>query len=325
MNQDKKIFFYLLMNTLTFLCIAIIFYGWNMYKNSAIYKTNQIIKEPIQVGVIPLQQNLLFIHDPYLGFVTNHGKYKIILSKKSTDQKLITTVNINKKGYRFPYDDIKNYNDHLWFFGCSYTWGWGLNDNEIFTDVMQQKIKSYKIHNYSIPAYGNIHYLLQLKQLLKTEAKPKAAVFMYNFFHPQRNVAAPSRLRNINTLGKDLYHPAGYLENEELKIKTIPISDNQGKDPSRKYMLEVTKKIFIELLNICKANDIIPIVCLQDTEPDDSMAAFLINKGFTVFDLNIDLSKPGMRNYPLDAHPSFRAHKKYADKLIKNLQNTNII
>lgn len=281
--------------------------------------------DPTIVDVIPLQNNNLFIADTKLGFTTSPGKYKIILTKKSQQKKLISLVSLNEKGYRFPYKNINDYDKHIWLFGCSYSWGWGLNDDEIFTNKTQKNIKTHKIHNYSLPAYGNIHYLIQLKTMLKEEHTPTMAIFMYNYFHPFRNIAAPSRLRNIETLGKDLNHPAGYISNgNKLKIKMIPIKFTEEKDPTVEYAKLITQQIFSEIKTICEQNNITAVIGLQDIAPDDSMISFFKSNNFKLFNMNLDLNKPKMRNYPFDAHPSAKAHSKYAAMLTKHLKQNEI-
>src|SRR5262249_10125369 len=68
-------------------------------------------------------------------------------------------------------------------FGCSFTYGWLVNDAETYPYLLQAALPEYRIVNFAVPGYGNVQSLLQFKRALATHAnKPALALFTYGFF-----------------------------------------------------------------------------------------------------------------------------------------------
>lgn len=120
------------------------------------------------------------IEDPYLGFNIQPGQYHVNVNGIKYDAfhnadslraSLPQTISTNKIGV----------------FGCSYTYGWGVDDSSTFCSQLQS-ITDSQILNFGKPAYGNIQGYLQLKKLTEKNVHLKKAVFIFCDFHLERNV-----------------------------------------------------------------------------------------------------------------------------------------
>lgn len=86
----------------------------------------------------------------------------------------------------------------IWVFGCSFTHGWSLNDEETYPWVLQQRLPDYQVVNFGVSGYGTLHSLMQFREALRTRDKPKAAVVAYGFLHDRRNTFL--RARRLDSL-----------------------------------------------------------------------------------------------------------------------------
>ena len=76
------------------------------------------------------------------------------------------------------------------FVGCSFTYGWGLNDEETFAWKVQAALPYWNVHNFGVDGYGTCQAYMLLKRVFQSEHFHKPVV-IYGFIdeHEQRNVA----------------------------------------------------------------------------------------------------------------------------------------
>jgi lysophospholipase L1-like esterase len=77
--------------------------------------------------------------------------------------------------------------------GDSFTWGWGVENGEVFTDVMQNELGSLAdIRNCGVNAYGTLQELLLLQRCLTNGLRPRFVIvmFCFNDFYDNINPAA---------------------------------------------------------------------------------------------------------------------------------------
>lgn len=325
--MDKKIKqFYCVMAVLTvFICGVVVwgmFYFYNTY-----FKTYQMASN---ITVIP--NKVFFKDDLTVGFKCNPGQYLIKIGTK--ENFLPFDVTINEDGWRATgnYDKpVKG--KEIWMFGCSYTFGWSISDNETYPWLLQEKLQdSYNVYNYAGNGYGNVHGLNQLKFLLKEGKRDELtgviAVFNYNRFHLKRNVAAYSHLASFSNIkGLVIHYPKAYLdEKEQLHISVNPFFLKPAPDPDDSYMEKVTRLIFDDIYNICMENDIVPVVVYQQEEANDTVIEYCRNKGFYIIDITVDnIGNSKYNNKPYDIHPNASAHAIYFDKIYAGLLGNKLI
>lgn len=227
---------------------------------------------------------------------------------------------IDEEGYRTTSSDPRLYRNkpQLWMFGCSYTWGWPLNDRDSFPWIIQSRFSGLQVKNFAVSGYGNAHQLIQFRQMLLKKNKPLIAVFSYNHFHLPRNVAAPSRMLEFQSLDKAnmMHHPQAYLDSDgALQIRSIPIVPVDAPEPTESAMILVTQRIFTEIYRLAKENNVKPVLAFQTGDAGDPIVVYAKKIGFIIADISVDNSQARFNLLPYDPHPNAKAHQLYADKL----------
>ena len=97
----------------------------------------------------------------------------------------------------------------LVFFGCSYTFGLGLNDDQVMANIVQKKVgDKYKVYNFSRNAYGAQHMLALIDHNVVNSIikfQPKYFIYQLIFDHIRRavnwgwNAQDPKYIINKNT------------------------------------------------------------------------------------------------------------------------------
>lgn len=72
-----------------------------------------------------------------------------------------------------------NSRDKLLILGDSFTFGWLINDQYIFSEILQRHLKNYKIINPSVPGWGIADYTRYLETYCK-DISPKNVIIMFN-------------------------------------------------------------------------------------------------------------------------------------------------
>ncbi len=237
-----------------------------------------------------------------------------------------------------PLADDSLYRDKakLWLMGCSFMHGAALNDEETLAWLLQENYKDHEVINFGVNGYGTIHFLLQIREALKTRQKPALIIIGYASFHDQRNVFTFDRRKALyQNVGLEvLEQPYARFDNSgRLKIFRSDIKEfnewplirysafmNALQDKyiylKDKHIDErlVTLEILREIHRICQQEEI-PLLIANVYEPDD-IDRFCRDNGIPFTDITVDLSLPEHNCLPYDSHPSALANKKFATKLI---------
>lgn len=104
-------------------------------------------------------------------------------SARFQKQEFDAQVSANQEGFRALESPVKpNSNAKKSFFlGDSFTWGWGVSNGQVFTDVLQTDLGAdYRLKNYGVNAYGNVQEFLLLERILKAGNVPDSVYVMLN-------------------------------------------------------------------------------------------------------------------------------------------------
>ncbi|HKY07184.1 MAG TPA: hypothetical protein VJQ55_03040, partial [Candidatus Binatia bacterium] len=75
------------------------------------------------------------------------------------------------------------------FLGCSFTHGWGLNDQETFAWKVQAALPNWKVHNFGVNGYGTCQSYMLLNRLFERERwHNPVVIYGYIGEHEDRNV-----------------------------------------------------------------------------------------------------------------------------------------
>ncbi|GAK50578.1 hypothetical protein U14_01811 [Candidatus Moduliflexus flocculans] len=282
--------------------------------------------------------NKLYTTDEHVGFRLLPGKFTVTLPDGYSFHMthLPDTLRITHplETYHFP-----SQKKEIWIFGCSFTYGWALNDEETYPWLLQERFENYEIVNFGVMGYGILQSYLQLQEALKSrDSKPQIVIINYASFHDERNILPRSRqkiLKITNYLGPIIHPPyADIDQNGRLSYTTTPIEYHPL--PLMKYsaflnLLDdgynrienmcydqrgISKAILQEFFNLAKQNQIEMIVAgIYADSKTKEMLTDCQRIGMKSVDISVDLKMPHYIMLPHDNHPSPLANQEYAKKL----------
>jgi hypothetical protein len=294
---------------------------------------------PWQLSDVAIKVNpggKLYNRHPTLGYVHIPGKFTVTLPDGYSFQMthLPNTLRITHPLSTYKEPGQKG---EIWIFGCSFTHGWSLNDQETFPWLLQERFPEYEVVNFGVGGYGTMHSLIQLREALKQGRVPKFVVLAYAGFHIERNVFLRTEKKSVapyNKLGPVL-HPyaridahgklsyglAGieYYEFPLMRYSALVHSFEEifnRFEANYYHIREVTEALILEMSSTAKNNKI-PFVLagITQSQGTSKMLEFAQHNGVQVLDIAVNLNVPENTNLPHDCHPSADANRKYADKL----------
>ena len=85
----------------------------------------------------------------------------------------------------------------LWIFGCSFSYGWGVDDEDVYAWQLQEALPRWDVTNFSVNGYGTLQSLLQLEKALAERPAPAVVVLAYAGFHDARNTFLRERRKRV--------------------------------------------------------------------------------------------------------------------------------
>lgn len=270
--------------------------------------------------------------NPTLGYTHIPGKFEVILR---SGYSFNVTHLPNTLRVTSPMNNTieKKSKEDIWIFGCSFTHGWSLNDNETYPWLLQERFPEYNVVNFGVSGYGTIHSLIQFKEALKTKT-PKVVVLAYANLHGIRNTFSRARRKNVSRWNKlgPLIQPYARLNFDgelqyyfaEIEYTEFPlmrrlalahfIEKSYNKYEITKHNTKIVSKALIEeMADLAKHHEVKFIVANINRRP--VKLKFLDNTDIAIVDVFVDGTLPENTNRPHDGHPSAIANKKYADQL----------
>lgn len=292
-----------------------------------------LIPAPLFISLTP--PGNYFTRHPTRGYGYVPGDFKVTESGPHSFH--VTHLNNGLRETHSVNGTVPDNKKQLWIFGCSFTHGWGLNDEETYPWLLQQEFTDYEVVNFGVDGYGTVQSLIQFQESLKAGNKPAIVVVAYAALHDQRNgltrVWKKSLLTN-SRLGPMNYPYAMLGPNRKLVFLNDPM-EYPGLGLMRHSALanylddqmnvliegsyhshEVSRAVLDEFWNLCKSNGIEFVLAgiINDPLTAEMLESFAA-KGAMTINISVDLSIKENTNLPYDAHPSASANKQYAEKL----------
>lgn len=281
-----------------------------------------------------------------LGIKNNVGEFQITLKKDFSFKVTHDSSNLRVTSSETSVETLPK--PEIWIMGCSFTYGWSINDYETFPWLLQSAIPNYKIVNGGTNAYGTLHFYLQLKEALKKKNKPEIVILNHADFHVFRNTLDPTWKRilsewnflgTINLPGRKLdtkgspsifysklnnYTLAKYsafINHYQKQIETYLESKN--KENGDGDGIEITNLILTKIVDLCNEHQIKFILTniSGDIRPLYNYGRY---KNVRVLDLRVDLRREEYNNMPYDNHPSTKANVIYAQRIHSYLKKVLI-
>jgi hypothetical protein len=302
-------------------------------------------------GVKPWQQDniaiqvtpggRLFTKHPSLGYTHIPGKFTVTLNDGYSFivNHLPNTLRVTHALNTYVEEENKR---EIWIFGCSFTHGWALNDQETYPWLLQERFPKYEVVNFGVSGYGTMHSLIQFREALRLGKVPQTVVLTYASFHDERNVFSRNRRKEVapwNKLGP-LNQPYALLNQNgtlnyylaDVEYREFPLMTYSAlmhfieiiynKFENWRYRSQqVSKELILEFARTAKKNKINFVVAgIWSDSQKSNLLSFIKEEGIMVVDISVDLNNKENTNLPHDEHPNALANKKYADKLEETLR-----
>ena len=210
------------------------------------------------------------------------------------------------------------------FYGCSFTFGCSLRDEETFASILQSMLPDVQVLNRGVGGYGTTQSYLQFRSDVR-EGKIDGAVFCLISDHRYRNYAHPNWMRRHlsmrwHQIGVEHMPRARIDRSGKVWIEFIPIwqpgllhENFQFVFPDEFTLDYLAAALLQEIREMAAAHDIPTAIAILDSV-DESFAAILRKQ----FPDVLDASTPYDANHtflPHDIHPNTRANEIFAQKL----------
>jgi hypothetical protein len=227
------------------------------------------------------------------------------------------------------------------FLGCSFTFGWGVSDDETFAWGFQARRPDLDVRNRGTGAYGTWQALLLLDRVLAAGERPAHVVYGFIPEHGPRNVGSPSWLKalamfssqndvavpycDLDRNGALVCHPPERYPVWPLRESSAAITLLQdswyevGARGRAASAEEVTRRLVAEMDARCRSAGIrFSLLLLRVGVPKrDAIVPFALAHGIDVIDCDRPML-PG-DNVPGDVHPNGRVHQAWAECLASSL------
>ncbi|MCA8979295.1 MAG: SGNH/GDSL hydrolase family protein [Planctomycetes bacterium] len=279
----------------------------------------------------------LFQPHPRLGYTHIPGDYRITLADGYQFEVSHDDAGLRRtcpKGE----ESLHGEAGEIWILGCSFTYGWSINDAETFPWRLQEWLPKYRVMNYGTNGYGTVHGLIELEDAIAAGNAPDVAVIAYGSFHDDRNTFVRHRRKGVNAWKKfgPLIQPYGSLDsNGELVVEMAGTEYAEWplqRQSALVHRLErayndwesehanshaVSKAIVKRMHELAQANGIeLVLVGMARTPETEDMVEYAKSLGMEAADVSLGLRKnKHLRNLPHDGHPNAEANELFAKKI----------
>jgi len=295
---------------------------------------------PEQADISVASGEQFFQKDSILGYKHRPGNFELQLQNgtycfQATHDQYSLRNTSDQRGA-----EIKR--NEIWLFGCSFTYGWSLSDEETFAWKLQSMIPEYRVVNWGVNGYGTIHFYLQLNQALTESNKPSMIVVNHADFHHERDINTYNYHRSISMWNEfaQIKRPYVYDHSEDaLDIRYVG-NNYQPWEVATKYILgkygqfiyeriwdglhhkeslRTTACILDHIQKLCTQHGITLVVANVGVKKK-FIQSYVQERKLPYVDLAVDYRQKKWTNLPYDKHPNARAHDWYAGRLATFLE-----
>lgn len=274
--------------------------------------------------------------DTLLGIGLVPGDFSITLNHLLT-----FNAKHESSGRRFISD--RSSEDSIALFGCSFTYGYGVNDDQTFAFLIEKELNEYKVVNHAVPGYGTSQAVIQLRKLLNSGSRPKIAVLVFSSFHPERNTMAlsyrkalqigfvRSNQENSNALRRAKF-PYRTVDMRDLWVEWSDMYANWPgreysalvnslqssfeKDISEEHQLRVTETLLLEFVEQCEKHNVHPVIVNLDDRKFTEHYPECTNLETDLIHVKFNFNDAKLTNKPIDNHPNPKGHQFIAERIL---------
>ena len=205
----------LVLTVILIMCLEGLFYGLNHHqKENMAREENSWIRlpSPAEEGGSSARPSRRVrgqaIPDPFLGYTL--PKNALIADKVELGGQLLYQGTYTTDAYHrrvTPIDHPEQRHNFFLFFGCSMTFGLGVNDDETMPFYVAQYASRFRPYNYGVAGYGPHHMLAQLQRgNLTKEINEKHGIAVYTFIdHHIKRVLGAMREYTLSGVQVPIY------------------------------------------------------------------------------------------------------------------------
>lgn len=284
-----------------------------------------------------------YVADADLGIRLNPGTFQLTLNKKVKFK-----ATHQKNGQRLVPGSDTDAQRNVVFLGCSYTYGYGVNDDASFAAITQAKHPEWNVENTAVVGYGTAQHLLQLRAKLKSES-PKCVVLCLSSVHFIRTVLSQHYRSNLRIGYRrsssdidnrmegarfpyfdDYSGKAKYSDWEDLyseipgrywsaSINFVQNIRDRGREPKCNFV-DITAHIIREMQQLCDQKGIpFGVVCLDTNHKTAALQEKLKNVAWKNAGFSFKSKK--YTHLPYDSHPNAAGHQKIAQSVVPFIEN----
>lgn len=287
-----------------------------------------------------------FVGNPELGIQLNQGSYHVTIN--DSVQFRATHLPGN---HRWVPGSQSAENPEVLLLGCSFTYGYGVNDQESFAALLQQEFPEVSLRNEGVVGYGTVQSLLQLREAIQKD-RLKAVLLNFSSFHLMRNGLSPiyranlkvgyensskeveslmaqSRFPYVKDCGLEIYHQPWetMYSNWKWRDWSAIVNWRQLADDRKKREhideLALAACLINEMRALCDSKGIaFGVVSLDETKETLSLEEKLEETEW--MHVGFDFTDPAYTNLPYDSHPSAEGHRyiaRHISPFLKQLLN----
>lgn len=274
----------------------------------------------------------LAVPDPVAGYRCIPGVHRLAMVHAGKHKDF--RVTIGSDGYRVTSAARKSGNPVLAIHGCSFTWGFLLNDEETYPWKLQKLLPEYDVRNLAQNGFGTAHALLQARSL---QPAPAIAIVAYAAFHKPRNNPSQEWMRQMTASGdafntSRITYPWVSLRNGAPIVEMRPVGFGTsqgpvGKPPDPKAEEANTIALLRAIADQYRAQGA-RFGIASFTGTADPVIEALRSDGVAILDLSLGSPDylPGEYKMPPwdEFHPGPKAASIYAERLagfVRRLRN----
>lgn len=232
--------------------------------------------------------------------------------------------NIGADGWRVVPGSADRQGPRLAVYGCSFTYGTGLADDETFVALLQQDLPEGKLLNRGIGGQSTVQNFLQFRHDI-AGGQVDAAIFAIISDHRFRNIAHPQRMQQF--LNRDWY---------ELGVEHVPVL-RQGRNAQHAieyiplwqpalrrggfdtflpddHMIDGATLAMLSEIQDLAQNSAIPIRFLLLDQLDPAFNGAVQKRFGSTLDISVPLNRKHSFR-PVDVHPNQTANQIFASRL----------
>lgn len=291
----------------------------------------------------PVRKKPLIESDKTLGWKMIPGTYTLPPNSASTDS---IHVSITSERSRRTSPDQIDSKDEILFIGGSFTYGWGLSDDEHVAWKVQTNLPQYNVQNLAVGAYGTYQSLLVLENEFNRGKRPQHVIYGYIRHHKLRNVAEGNWAMLMHDVKGSNHiqvpyvtlNEMGELERQEpFRVNKIPLAgDLVSIFTLQRLFLNYTSrkrvnnaetiliKLLLEMKNLCEQQGTEFYVAILD-ENQSKMSQFttlLKQNGIQYIDCNVPLTE--FNTIKEDGHPIEAVHEEWSERITDALSQSSV-